>query len=129
MNLGDADRVVLTTFDAAGTPSRSSEFVVSLGEDRIGCWTPHASPWVERLTLSPIVSVQAADRAGRALRSEPVLEGRAELLTEGPDLDQAHQLCKDKYGFAATLADVVDKAWEIGGTRTPHGVVVVHIVG
>ena len=129
MNLGDAERVVVTTFDAVGGSTTSSEFVVALDEDRIGLWTPHATPWVERLTLSDIVSVQAATTAGRALRSEPVFEGRAQLVTEGTDLAQAEQLTRDKYGVAAALADAVDRAWEMGGTRSPHGVVVIHIVG
>lgn len=129
MRLSDAERVIISTFDATGTATSSAEFVVTLGEDRIGAWTPHSSPWVERLALSSVVSVQAADRAGRPLRPEPVFEGRAELVSEGADLETADRLTRDKYGFAATLADVVDKAWEIGGTRTPHGVVVVHIVG
>ena len=29
----------------------------------------------------------------------------------------------------ATLAGLVDKAWELGGTASPEGVVVLHIVG
>lgn len=129
MNLGDADRVVVTTFDAAGQPTTSSEFVVPLGEDRIGLWTPHSTPWVERLKLSDVVAVQAANTAGRVLRTEPVLEGRAELVCEGVDLEQAHTLTRDKYGLAAAVVGAVDWAWEVGGTRTPPGVVVVHIVG
>lgn len=129
MNLGDADRVVITTFDASGTPTRSSEFVVGLGEDRVGLWTPHAVGWDERLKLSPVVSVQAASASGKALRTEPVLEGRAELVSEGTDFEAGQKLTHDKYGFAAGLATFVDRAWELGGARTPSGVVVVHIVG
>lgn len=129
MNIGDADRIVVTTFDAAAHPTSSSEFVVTLGEDRIGVWTPHCPPWADRLKLSQVVSVQAATKAGHALRSEPVFEGHAELVTSGVDVQAAEKLTRDKYGFAAQMANAVDWAWELGGQRTPHGVVVIHIVG
>ncbi len=129
MRLGDADRIVVTTFDAAGNPTPSAEFVVPLGEDTVGVWTPHSSPWVERLRLSPVVSVQAASTTGKALRTEPVFEGRAELHTEGADLETAASRTREKYGFAAGIVRAVDWAWEIGGKRTPDGLVVIHIVG
>ncbi len=129
MRLSDADRVVVTTFDAAGNGTPSAEFVVALDEDTVGLWTPHSSPWVERLALSNVVSVQAASTAGKALRTEPVFEGRAELVTEGPRLDTAAQATRTKYGLAAGLVRAVDWAWEVGGTRSPDGVVVIHIVG
>lgn len=129
MNLGDADRVVVTTFDASGTPTRSSDFVVPLADDRIAVWTPYPTRWQERLALSEVVSVQAASSLGRPLRSEPVLEGRAEILTSGPDFEAGEHLTREKYGLAVTMADAVDWAWELGGTRTPHAVVVIHVVG
>lgn len=129
MSLGDAERICVTTFDASGQSVTSSEFVVPLGEDTVAVWTPHSTPWAERLKLSPIVSVQAASGNGRALRTEPVLEGRAEVRTEGSELDTAAQLTRDKYGLAAGVVRAVDWAWEVGGQRSPDGVVVIHIVG
>lgn len=129
MNLGEADRLVVTTFDAAGQGTSSAEFVVALDEDTVGVWTPHSTPWVERLRLSPVVSVQAASGAGRALRTEPVLEGRARLVTEGADVQAAEKLTREKYGLAAGIVRAVDWAWEVGGQHSPDGVVIIHIVG
>lgn len=129
MNLGDADRIVVTTFDAAGQGTSSAEFVVTLDEDTVGVWTPHSTPWVERLRLSPVVSVQAASGTGRLLRTEPVFEGRAELVTEGARVEAAGKATREKYGLAAGIVRAVDWAWEVGGQHTPDGVVVIHIVG
>ena len=89
MSLGDADRICVTTFAADGTATTSSEYVVRLGEDTVGIWTPHSTPWVDRLGHSHVVSVQAASGSGKALRTEPVFEGRAELVTEGDQLAEA----------------------------------------
>ena len=75
------------------------------------------------------MSVQAASSSGAALRAEPVLEGRAHLVTDGADFEAARTLTEAKYGLAAKVANAVDWAWEIGGSRTPHGVVVIHVVG
>lgn len=129
MTLGDAERICVTTYDAAGVPTKSSEFVVPLGDDRVGIWTPHSSPWVDRLSLSQVVSVQAANGVGKALRTEPVFEGRAELVHEGDDFALCRTRTQEKYGFRAKLTDAVDWAWEIGGKRTPAGVIVIHVVG
>lgn len=128
MSLGDAERVLVSTFDEGGVVTRTAEFCVPLGENRIGLWTPHATPWVERLRNSSVVSVQAASASGRAVRTEPVFEGRAELVTEGEDFETARTLTRDKYGFAAQLTEAVDWAWELGAGRSPHGVVVVHVL-
>ncbi|MFP5417121.1 MAG: hypothetical protein ACLGHZ_09690 [Actinomycetes bacterium] len=121
--------MVVTTFDASGTATTSSEFCVPLGEGRVGLWTPHATPWRERLRDSAVVSVQAASASGRVVHTEPVFEGRAELVSEGPDFEAARALTHDKYGFAAQLADAVDWAWELGAQKSPAGVVVVSVVG
>lgn len=129
MNLGDAPRVIVTTFDAAAHPTKSAEFIVPLGEDRVAVWTPHSAPWAQRLSLSDVVSVQAASARGAALRAEPVLEGRAQLVTEGADYEAARTLTEAKYGLAAKVANAVDWAWEFGGARTPHGAVLIHVVG
>ena len=129
MRLADAQRIQLTTFDATGTPTVSHEWVVDLGADRVGFWTPHATPWQLRLSLTPVVSVQAADGRGRPLREQPVFEGRAELVLDGPELDAARARTKAKYGVGTKLAEAVDKAWELGGTVSPECAVIVHVVG
>ena len=90
MRLGDAERVNVTTFDAAGEGTTSTNFVVHMAEDKVGLWTTESGPWTQRLALSDVVSLHAATSSGKVLREEPVLEGRARLVTEGgmPNLDQ-----------------------------------------
>ena len=129
MSLGDADRICVTTFAEDGTATTSSEFVVRLGEDTVGVWTPHSTPWVDRLAHSHVVSVQAASGSGKALRTEPVFEGRANLVTEGDQLAEAAASTRAKYGLAAGITRAVDWAWEVTGTKSPDGLVVIHIVG
>lgn len=129
MKISDAPRIVLTTFDAAGAPSASHEWVVEVGNDTVGFWTPHVTPWLERLRLTDVVTLQAASRSGRGLREEPVLEGRAVIVTDGDQLDAVRTLTRTKYGAAATLTGLVDRAWELGGARSAEGAIVIHVVG
>ncbi|QIK71375.1 hypothetical protein G7070_02590 [Propioniciclava coleopterorum] len=129
MRLGDADRVNVTTFDAAGEGTTSTNFVVHMAQDKVGLWTTESGPWTERLALSSVVSLHAANASGRVLREEPVLEGRALLVTEGEDYDSVKAATREKYGVSMKVAEVADWAWELGKKGTPDGVVVVSIVG
>ncbi|RXW31870.1 hypothetical protein [Propioniciclava flava] len=129
MRLADADRVNVTTFDAAGQGTTSTNFVVGMDEDRIGLWTTESGPWTQRLSLSAVVSLHAATPSGKDLREEPVLEGKAVLVTEGEEYEAVRAATEAKYGLAMKVAQVADWAWELGGKGTPDGVVVISIVG
>ncbi len=129
MRLGDADRVNITTFDAAGEGTTSTNFVVGMDGDRVGLWTTESGPWAQRLELSEVVSLHAATSSGKVLREEPVLEGRARLVLEGEEFDAVRAATQAKYGVAMKMAEVADWAWELGKKATPDGVVVVTIVG
>ena len=65
----------------------------------------------------------------RNLKESPVFEGRAELVTEGDQLAEAATATRAKYGLAAGITRAVDWAWEVAGTKSPDGLVVIHIVG
>ncbi len=129
MRLGDAERVNVTTFDAAGEGTTSTNFVVHMAEDKVGLWTTESGPWTQRLALSDVVSLHAATSSGKVLREEPVLEGRARLVTEGEEFDAVKAATKEKYGLAMKVAEVTDWAWELGGKGTPDAVIVVGIIG
>ncbi len=129
MRLGDADRVNITTFDAAGEGTTSTNFVVGMDGDRVGLWTTESGPWAQRLELSEVVSLHAATSSGKVLREEPVLEGRARLVLEGEEFDAVRAATQAKYGVAMKMAEVAAWAWELGKKGTPDGVVVVTIVG
>ena len=129
MRLGDAPRVVVTTFDAAGQGTTSTNFIVAMDEDRVWLWTTETGPWTERLALSAVVSLHAATASGKPLREEPVIEGRARLITSGAEYETVEEATLAKYGLAMKVARAADWAWELGGKGTPNGAVVVDIVG
>lgn len=129
MSLSKPARVQITTFADGGGRTSSHEFAVPLDDNTIAIWTNDAPAWAQRLAGSAVVSVQVADRGGRPLVSEPVLEGRAEVLIEGPDVDRARTLTEAVNGVAAQLSRAADWARELRSEKTPAGAVIVHIVG
>ena len=72
---------------------------------------------------------KTASSSGKALREEPVIEGRARLITDGAEYEAVRAATQAKYGVAMKVAEVADWAWELGGKGTPVGVVIVSIVG
>ena len=127
MKLSDAERVMVTTF-ADGARTATAEWVVQLDDDTVGFWTPDITVWPARLAGSDVVSVQAADDRGRVMIEEPVLEGRAHIVTEGPEFEALRDRTKAKYRIGTAFAGVVDKVKELRGPDTPEGAVVLHIV-
>ncbi|MFV0405534.1 MAG: hypothetical protein ACK5LN_01720 [Propioniciclava sp.] len=127
MKIADADRVLVTTF-AEESRTTTAEWVVELDTDRIGFWTPDVTEWPARLATSEVVSLQAADGLGRAILDEPVLEGRAYVLTEGADFDLLRERTRTKYRLSATVVGLVDAVKDLSGPKTPAGAVVLHIV-
>lgn len=129
MGIADERHVRVTTFGAGGDAVASTEWIVGLADARLACWTPDATGWPARLAASPVVTIQAAGPTGAVRREAPLLEGRAELVTEGPALAEARELTMKKYAVAAPAAGLLDSARELGGTRTPEGAVVITVVG
>lgn len=127
--LADADHILVTAYDAQGGETRSVERVVELGDHRIAYWLPDGTGVAERFAAAPVVSVRACSRTGRPKISEPLLEGRASVLAEGPVFDEARAAIKEKYALGAGLAGVVDRARELVGPDTPEAVVVIDVVG
>lgn len=129
MAIADERHMRVSTFGASGEPEASTEWVVVLGDSRIGFWTPDATAWTARLAASPVVTVQACGATGTVKREHPLLEGRAELVREGPTFDEVKAAIQAKYALGATAAGLVDKVRELGGTTTPELAVVINIVG
>ncbi len=129
MGVADHKRICVTTFAADGTAQASTEWVVALGDTRIGIWLPDAAAWAARLAASSsVVTVQACSVTGTVDRTEPVLEGRAELLADGPVYDEVQAATQAKYGLGASVKGLLDTVKEWGG-KTPEGAVVINIVG
>lgn len=129
MALADAARLVVTTFREGSEPEHSTEWVVSAGVGRVGFWTPDATAWTRRLAASAVVTMRAANALGTVDREAPLLEGRAEVVTEGPLLDEVRDATRAKYGLGAAMAGFVDRIHELGGARTPEAAVVIDVVG
>lgn len=129
MPIADERHMRVTTFGPAGEPASSTEWVVGLDDSRIGFWTPDSTEWTARLATSPVVTVQASGSTGTVKREQPLLEGRAELLADGPVFDEVKAAILAKYSVAAPAAGLLDSVRELGGTRTPEAAVVIDVVG
>ena len=96
------------------------------------CCVAHAGTKVINVELGVSTLEQVrktASSSGKALREEPVIEGRARLITDGAEYEAVRAATQAKYGVAMKVAEVADWAWELGGKGTPDGVVIVSIVG
>lgn len=129
MALSDAARLIVTTFAAGGVAQASTEWVVPAGDRQIGFWTPDVGDWTQRLAESAVVTVRAANQFGKVVREAPLLEGRAEIVTDGPLLDEVREATRAKYGVGTTVAGVIDRLKELGGPVTPEAAIVIDIVG
>lgn len=126
MGLDNAEHIQLTTFNP---DVRSVERVVRLADGRIGVWTPNGTELRERLPAAATVIVRVCDRGGKVDLEQPLFEGRAEYLASGSVFDEIKELTEKKYGAKVTVANVLDRAKELFGGRTPEGAVVIDIVG
>ena len=127
--LADADHILVTAYDPEGGETSSVERVVELADHRVAYWLADGTGAAERFGAAPVVSVRSCSRTGRPKVSDPLLEGRASVVTEGPVFDETKAAIKEKYGIGASLTAVFDRARELVGEDTPEAVVVINIVG
>lgn len=126
MGLDNADRILLTTFNP---DEKSVERVVRLADGRLGSWTPDGTALAKRLPAADTVIVRICDARGRVDLEQPLFEGRAEYVASGSVFDEIKRLTENKYGTQITIANVVDRAKELFGGKTPEGAVVINIIG
>lgn len=126
MGLDNAERVLLSTFNP---DDKSVERVVRLADGRIGIWTPDGTGLGKRLPASTTVIVRICDQRGRVDLEQPLFEGRAEYVASGSVFDEVKRLTEEKYGAQVTVANVIDRAKELFGGKTPEGAVVIDIIG
>lgn len=128
MSLSDAPRVIVTTF-AGGATQTTDEWVVEVAEGQVGFWTPDDTQWRSRLAGSDVVTVQAATASGTADREQPLFEGRAEIVADGPTFDAIAGATREKYRIGSTVAGLLDRVREVGREKTPEAAIVIRIVG
>lgn len=123
--IADSEHVLVSTFEP---DAETIEQPVSTGDGRLGFWTtlPNA---VERFGAGPIVMVRACNRTGRPDLESPPLEGRAELVTEGPLFDEVRSAVADRHGRGAVGEGMLDSVKGLfGGEHAPAYVVVVNVL-
>lgn len=126
MGLNDAQHILLTTFNP---DLKSVERVVRLSDGRIGVWTPDGTELSKRLPAAGTVIVRICDRGGKVDLEQPLFEGRAEYVGSGSVFDEIKSLTEAKYGAKVVVANVIDRAKELFGGKTPEGAVVIDILG
>ncbi|QGF23395.1 hypothetical protein [Raineyella fluvialis] len=126
--VAEAAHILVTSYPPEDEPVSSVERVVQLADLRLAYWLPNAIEARERFAGGPVVSVRPCSRGGKPELAAPLLEGRVEVVTEGPLFDETKAAIKAKYGLGVAMAEAVDRARRLFGDRTPEAVVVVDIV-
>ncbi|WOQ16985.1 hypothetical protein [Raineyella sp. W15-4] len=126
--VAEAEHILVTSYPPHADPVATVERVAALADLRLVYWLPDGTGVAERFAAGPVVSIRPCSRSGKPKLEEPVREGRASVVTEGPVFDEAKAAIKGKYGLAATVAGAVDRARELLGERTPEAVVVIDVV-
>ncbi len=126
MSLQDAEHILVTTFNP---DVKSVERVGQLADGRIGFWSPDATEMAERFAESQTVIVRICDRGGKPDLEQPLYEGRAQYLASGSVFDEIRGLIHEKYGLGLKVENVMDRAKELFGKKTPEGAVVIDIIG
>lgn len=126
MSLQDAQHILVTTFNP---DVKSVERVVQLVDGRIGFWSPDAAEMATRFADAQTVIVRICDRFGKPDLEQPLYEGRAAYVASGSVFDEIKTLVHAKYGVGLKVENVMDRAKELFGNKTPEGAVVVDIIG
>lgn len=126
MGLQDAEHILVTTFNP---DVKSVERVVQLTDGRVGFWTANGSDLATRFAEPQTVIVRICDRGGKVDLEQPLFEGRAEYVASGSVFDEIKGLVESKYGLGVKVENVMDRAKELFGNKTPEGAVVINIIG
>ncbi|AXE39433.1 hypothetical protein [Acidipropionibacterium virtanenii] len=129
MSLRTAEHMLVTSYDDEGRARTSLEQLVPVADGQVGYWLADDRGVRERFPDDCVVSVRAATSRGKPVIEEPVVEGRASVLSEGPVYEQIKAAVGDKYPSRSWLSSAVDKTKEIFGGRTPECAVLIHLLG
>jgi hypothetical protein len=112
MALGAEKYVSFTTFRRDGTPVSSAVWIVELHDERLGFTTSPTSGKAKRLRHTSRVTIQASDMRGRVRAGSGVVEGTAEVVTEGPVFDEISAKVRAKYGLMVSVGRFFTKLAE-----------------
>jgi uncharacterized protein len=89
--------VSFTTFRRDGSPVATAVWIVELDDGRLGFTTSPTSGKAKRLGHTPRVTIQPSDMRGRVRAGSEVVEGTAEVVTEGPVFEEISRQVRAKY--------------------------------
>lgn len=116
----DSNHVIVSTFDP---DVETIEQPVATADGRLGFFSalPNA---VERFGAGPIVMVRACNRTGRPDLESPPVEGRAELVMDGPLFDEVRAAVAERHGKSAVGEGMLDSVKGLFGGEPAAGYVV-----
>lgn len=129
MSLRTAEHMLVTSYDDEGRAQTSLEQLVAVDDGQVGYWLANDQGVRDRFPDDCVVSVRAATSRGKPVIEEPVIEGRASVLADGPDFDRVKAGIREKYPSRSWVSTVMDRTREIFGGRTPECVVLIHLLG
>ena len=129
VSLRTAEWILVTSYDSYGQAQSSVERLVSVSDTSIGFWLPDDTGARDRFVTDGVVSVRECDKRGRPVETEPVLEGRVRVLSEGSLFDEVRKAIHEKYALEAGCAGLVDKTKELFRSKTPECVVLINVIG
>lgn len=97
-NLGSERFVLLTTYRRNGEPVATPVWVLPDAGAAI-VTTPEGAGKLKRLRQDPRVTVQPCDRRGNVDAGAPVVEGRAEIITDSAASEAVNRRLARKYGI------------------------------
>jgi hypothetical protein len=128
MSLRTAEQMLVTSYDAEGERETSLHQLVPAGDGEVAFWVANDQGVRERFPENSVVSVRPATRRGRPVTDEPVMEGRAFVLAEGPVFEQVKKDIAEKYPESWT-STVSNTARKLFAGRTPECVVIIKLIG
>jgi len=96
--LGGERFVLLTTYRRSGEPVATPVWVLPDAGAAIVS-TPEGAGKLKRLRADPRVTVQPCDRRGNVDAGAPVVEGRAEIITDSAASEAVNRRLARKYGI------------------------------
>jgi PPOX class probable F420-dependent enzyme len=121
MSISDEKYVVSTTYRKSGTAVPTPTWIVALDGARVGFWTSSASGKYKRLRNDPRIVLQPSDARGRVKADSGSVEGTADLVTSGADLDAIQSKVRAKYGVMVPVSRFFNVLGHLGKGKFPYG--------
>ncbi len=115
-NLGGERFVLLTTYRRSGEPVATPVWVLPDAGAAIVS-TPEGAGKLKRLRHDPRVSITPCDRRGNVEDGAPVVEGRAEIITDTTASEAVNRRLARKYGVEFRVFMAIEWVWRRGNSN------------